>query len=117
MQKQLSYFVHIVLALVVTVVLGGALCAVVGLFVWHSRSRLIDLPYSPLLWGTAFLLAFVLNRRAPAPAASRVWIVGLAWLAILVIASILTYHADIYRVPLRQFLWGTFFSLDNRCMD
>lgn len=52
-------------------------------------SRLLsDIPYSPLLWGTALLIGFVLNKRLRHHSACWTWLPGLCWLAIGILGTV-----------------------------
>lgn len=60
----------------------GALIGRVGPSHWKLFRLTMDVPYSPLFWGSGLLIGFLLNRRTLSRAACWVWVGGAVWLAI-----------------------------------
>jgi len=53
--------VHAIVAMIVTVVIGVVLAGELGHILRVSQNRWVDIPYAPLIWGTALLFAYLLK--------------------------------------------------------
>jgi hypothetical protein len=112
--------VHALIAMLITVTIGITVAARVGhLLATPSQCRWVDIPYSPLIWGTAFVCAYFLNQRLESRAATWVWIVGIAWF-LVVLSDQLRFHRPELcgGCSLFQDTWNTYFAWDYRkCAD
>jgi hypothetical protein len=114
MKKAALFGLHVVIAMMVTMVVGGLMCVIVNSWLGKSKNPWVDVPYSPLLWGSAFLLGLLLNRIMLNDSAKWVWIVGLAWLIIFVASDIRAYDPRWCRgCSLSQYVWYGYFSYWN----
>ena len=114
MRKELAFAVHVFVAMVASTILGGLLLIIASRLLGKSRSPWFDVPYSPLLWGLAFLVGLLLNRPMRSPSAKWVWVVGVCWLTLLAASNIGAYdprYCD--GCSLLQFIWYSCFSYWN----
>jgi hypothetical protein len=116
--KELGMFVlHAILALVVSPVLGGAITLVLRPLLGDSENALFDVPYGPLFWIPALLVAFLLNRKLHNDSAKWVWIVGLLWLFCRMVVTLRWYDSRWCNgCSSPQFIWYSYFSYRN-CMQ
>jgi hypothetical protein len=114
MRKELAFSLHVLVAMVASMVLGGVLLIITSPLLNKSKNPWFDFPYSPLLWGSAFLLGLLLNRFMRDASARWVWLVGACWLTLLVLGDI---KSDNQRLSndcsLLQFVWYSYFSYWN----
>lgn len=115
-----TFFLHVLLAMVVSVVFGGLICAIVQTIIgpvspqyWVNK-LITDAPYSPALWGSSLVLGFLVNRRLRSRSASWVWALGLAWLSIWVWGAIDSYHASSCQgCSVTQNVWRNLFTISE----
>jgi len=114
MKKGLAFAVHVFVAMVVSTVLGGLLLIVLTSRLGKLKNPWFDVPYSPLFWGSAFLLGLLLNRVMWSPSAKWVWIVGVFWLILVAVGDINAYDPRwCDGCSLLQFIWYSTFSYRN----
>ena len=113
--KQAAIFVtHTLLAMVVTMAIGGLMCVTVNSWLGKVKNPWLDVPYSPLLWGLAFFLSLFLNRVMPSRSAKWVWVVGVSWLVIVGVRDVRFYNSRWCNgCSLLQYLWYSYFSYSN----
>jgi hypothetical protein len=111
---------HALVAMVVTVILGVILAGELGhALKLSSQNRWVDVPYSPVIWGTALICAYLLNVRFQSRASMWVWTFGLTWFVIL-LADVLRFHDPRWcqGCSLARDIWNTYFAWDYRkCAD
>ena len=113
MKRTLIFLGHALLAMV------GPMLLVVLMGVveehWFHRTPgangWLDAPYSPILWGAAFTCGLLVNRTARHYSAQWVWIIGVSWLAVLIIGDVTAYNPrSCNGCPLVEYLWDTYFN-------
>jgi hypothetical protein len=114
-----TFILQVFVAMVVSIVLGGVLCAIAQTIVgpvspqyWAIDKIATDAPYSPALWGSGLGLGFLVNRRLQNRSACYVWAVGLCWLSLWVWDAIDTYHASSCQgCSVAQNIWRNLFTV------
>jgi hypothetical protein len=103
---------HVILAMLVSTILGGLLCVLVGALVNHgTENAMLDAPYSPLLWGSAGVCGFFFSRKLPSKYSSWVWIVGVAWLLLGIVSDLQWYDPRWCRGCSKlMWVWYNYFS-------
>lgn len=116
---------HAAIAVVGCMILGFMLLNLV-----HIRARgphyfailfFTDVPYSPVFWGSAFLVGFALNRESEDKIAYWLGPIALLAFALLIVASVPGYENSPYELALSnhsflRYIWGQLFSIDpNKC--
>jgi hypothetical protein len=79
-----------------------------------------DVPYSPVFWGSAFLVGFALNRESEDRVAYWLGPIALLGFALLIIGSVPGNVKGPYEIAphhsFMRYIWGGFFSIDpNKC--
>jgi hypothetical protein len=88
--------------------------AVVRPIVGESTNPLLDVPYSPLFWGTGLVLGFLMGNLTRSASARWVWIVGVSWLAWLLIGELVHYDPRwSYGMSRAEVVWYSYFSASN----
>lgn len=86
-------------------ILSGALSKLKPTVLW------LQFPYSPLLWGTAMAVGFLVNRVLDSRPARWVWVLGLFWLGCFIVADVANYDPRWSAgYSLRQYIWHTYFD-------
>jgi hypothetical protein len=120
MRKELAFAVHLIVAMVVSTALGGVLLIILSHWLSNAKNPWFDFPYSPLLWGSAFLMGLFLNRAMRNPSAKWVWLVGVSWLTMLAASNIRAYNPEwCHGCSFLQFIWYSCFSYwncSNECL-
>ena len=98
MKNLSTYIGHLVIAMVVSVLIGGLLCGVVQTLIgdvgpghWVLYRVATDAPYSPLLWGIALIVGFAVNSRTRSRSACWIWIAGICWFGVWIWDAVSTY--------------------------
>jgi hypothetical protein len=113
-KKTALFGLHVALAMVFAMIVGGMLCIMAGSWFGKSKNPWIDVPYSPLVWGSAFILGLVVSRFLRDPSAMLVWAVGVAWLILLMASDSRGYNPRwCMGCSLSQYLWYSYFSYWN----
>jgi hypothetical protein len=114
--KGLGKFVlHALVAMPGSMLTGGFLF-LIAFYPWVSKERnpWLDVPYSPIFWGTGFVLGFLLNRSMRNSSAKWVWLVGVLWLIVMGASEVRTYDPRwCLGCSLRQYVWDSLFSYWN----
>ena len=114
MKGAVVFAAHALLAMLATVVVGGLMCVAVNSWLGKVKNPWFDVPYSPLLWGFAFLLGLFVNRVMPNRSARWVWIVGVSWLVLAGASNVRDYDPRWCNgCSLPQYLWYSYFSYGN----
>jgi hypothetical protein len=117
MRKELAFVVHVFVAMVGSTALGGFLLIIASPLLAKSKNPWFDFPYSPLLWGSAFLVGLLLNRAMRNRSARWVWLVGASWLTLLVLGDIKSGNRHwCSGCTLLQSIWYSYSSYWN-CSD
>jgi len=114
MKGALIYVAHVLFAMIAVMVVGGLACVAANSWFGKAKNPWLDVPYSPLLWGLAFVLGLFVNRVMPNPSAKWVWVVGVSWLILTVAGDIRVYDPRWCNgCSLSQYLWYSYFSYWN----
>lgn len=120
MKRVLQFTMHILIAMVLSMVLGSVLSVMfgpIGPSRTPSRNPWLDVPYSPLFWGSAFALGLLTPRYKSYRGATWVWVIGLIWLILFAISSTAAYDPRWCDGCSRsQYLWYGYFSY-WKCSD
>jgi hypothetical protein len=86
---------HAFIAMCASVVVGVVITALFGAMVGRASPNhgqlyriALDIPYSPLSWGTGVLCGFLVVRRLPHKSANWVWVAGAVWLVLGIFGSL-----------------------------
>jgi hypothetical protein len=97
MKKVLAFALHVFVAMAVSTVLGGLLLILLNNKLGKLKNPWFDVPYSPVFWGSAFLLGLLLSRVIRSPSAKWVWLVGVFWLALVAVGNVNAYDPHLPR--------------------
>jgi FtsH-binding integral membrane protein len=118
----LAMFVSLAAGVVVSALIGSTLGRMGGTLLPASLSRLLfDVPYSPLVWGAALLLGFLVNRRMQSRSACWVGVIGVLALVLLVRWDVSSLEkSEYYRNYTKGHYWeyerDRLFAIDpNKC--
>jgi hypothetical protein len=126
MKSIMTFVLHTLIAMVISVMLGGVLAAVPGLLLspvgprnWVLYNLATGAPYSPLLWGLGFLFGFFVNRRMRNTSAQWVWIAGMCWFSLWIWDAVHTYDPRWCQgCTVLQNVWRNLFTVGyNSCMQ
>jgi len=114
MKGAVIFVAHVLLAMLLTMLVGLLMCGTVGAWLGKTSNPWFDAPYSPLFWGFAFFLGLFLNRIIPTHSAKSVWIVGVLWLIFWGASDISAYDPRWCNgCSLPQYVWYSYFSYWN----
>jgi hypothetical protein len=114
MKEAAVFAAHVLVAMLATMIVGGLMCVAVNSWLGRVRNPWFDVPYSPLLWGFAFVLGMFVNRLKPNRSAKWVWIVGVSWLIVAGASDVRIYDPRWCNgCSLPQYLWYSYFSYRN----
>jgi len=111
MKKAAIFASHALMAMIVIMVVGGLICVIVNSWMGKSKNPWVDVPYSPFLWGLAFVAGWLVNHVLPTESAKWVWVVGVAWLLLFATSDISAYNPRWCQgCSIQQHIWYSYFS-------